>query len=406
RLFFLLPLLHLHQVLLYLLFLLMMSMVSKIINHHVINYISAPPGNKRLFPQDFHNREQSDCTRSSILEHYGSLGLLFKRCTLLFPTKERLKYIYKIISEISCFKFNGCSDPLHCFGLQCYGVFLEVKTIESFILYLRVHYGILYNLYSMAIRSEVSFCSKLGRFRKLELRIRTFCRGVFLNHWTDRNDSAFWLRCILNPWPMINQARLLYLIFGPASIQDGYVAWQNMIQHEADENSLKELAATVKLLHDTDANEWLENDDVILLEQLTVIPQEWHLENIARFLILCGNNICFSFMANKAVNGQPMELARLVVFLALVCEKDIYCMDWAVQIMQKVCSIINTTHEKNAFLQNIENAFAQMIMDALQFVISGEHDEEETGFLYLFHLVNAQANFHKEILYITMNYDM
>ncbi|XP_026525340.1 F-box only protein 47 [Notechis scutatus] len=384
----------------------MMSMTSKIINSCVINYISSPPGNKRLFPRDFHNHELSDCTRSSILEHYGSLGLLFKRCTLLRPTKERLKYIHKILSEISCFKFNGCSDPLHCFGLQCYGVFLQTLTAGWDECECHRVYSFLCEVTNLPQKMEKVFNSKPGRFRKLELRIRTFCRGVFLNHWIDRNDSAFWLRCILNPWPMVNQARLLYLIFGPVSTLDGYVAWQNMIQHEADENSLKELAEAVKLLHYTLANESLENDVVMLLEQLTVIPQEWHLENIARFLILCESNICVSFMVNKAVNGQAMELARLVVFLALVCEKDIYCMDWAVQTMQKVCNIINSAHEKNVFLQNIENTFAQMIMDALQFVISGEHDDEETVFLYLFHLVNAQANFHKEILYLTMNYEM
>lgn len=42
------------------------------------------------------------------------------------------------------------------------------------------------------------------------------------------------------------------------------------------------------------------------------------MENNARLLILSGNNICFTFMASKAVNGRAFELARLVVFLALV----------------------------------------------------------------------------------------
>lgn len=49
-----------------------------------------------------------------------------------------------------------------------------------------------------------------------------------------------------------------------------------------------------------------------------VVPREWLLENNARLLILSGNNICFTFMASKAVNGRAVELARLVVFLALV----------------------------------------------------------------------------------------
>ncbi|KAL7977224.1 hypothetical protein Chor_009173 [Crotalus horridus] len=377
----------------------MMSMVSKNISNRVVNYISTPSGNRRFFPQDFHNHEQSDSTGSSILEHYRSLGLLFKRCTLLLPTKERLKYIYKILSEISCFKFNGCSDSLHCLGLQCYGVFLQTLTAGWDEFECQRVYHFLCDLTSLPQRMQRVVSSKPGTFRKLELRIRTFCCSVLLNHWTHQSDSAFWLTCILKPWPIVNQARLLYLIFGPSSTQDGYVDWQNMIQGPTDENSLKELADAVKLLYDTEAKEWTA-DDVI------IIPQEWHLENSARFLILCGNNICFPFMASKAVNGRAVELARLVVFLALVCEKDLYCMDWAVKMMQKVCNVFSISSEKNVFLQSIENAFAQIIMDALQLVISGEHDEEETSFLNLFHLVNAQANFHKEILYLTMNNDM
>lgn len=34
--------------------------------------------------------------------------------------------------------------------------------------------------------------------------------------------------------------------------------------------------------------------------------------------------------------------------------------------------------------------------------LAGERDEEDSSFLNLFHLVNAQADFHKEILYLAM----
>ncbi|XP_013920648.1 PREDICTED: F-box only protein 47 [Thamnophis sirtalis] len=383
----------------------MMSMVSKIIRDRIINYISTPSGNRKFFPQDFHNQDQSDSAKSSILQHYSSLGLLFKRCTLLLPTKERLKYIYKRFLEIPCFQFYGCADPLHCLGLQCYGVFLQTVTAGWDEDECERVFNFLCDVTSLPQRIQRVVSSKPGRFRKLELRIRTFCRGVLLKHWILQSDSVFWLTCILKPWPSVIQARLLYLMFGPASTEDGNVDWRNMIQGPTDENNLKELADAVKLLYDTEKDEWLANDIVSLVDELAVIPQEWHLENSARFLILCGNNICFPFMASKAVDGRAIELARLVVFLALVCEKDLYCMGWSVKMMQKVCNVFSSTTEKNVFLQSIENAFAQMIMDALQLVISGEHDEEETSFLNLFHLVNAQANFHKEILYLTMNYE-
>ncbi|XP_037666005.1 F-box only protein 47 isoform X1 [Choloepus didactylus] len=332
----------------------MLSMVSKTVSQHIINYISTSSGSKRLLLQDFHNLELSGRKQdSAILNHYRCLGLLFKRCTLLLPTKERLKYIHKILAEVSCFKFSGCAVPMQCSGLPCYGLFLQTLTAGWDELECHRVYNFLCELTNLSRKMQTVVCSKPGSARKLELRIRLFCRNVLLDHWTHRSDSAFWLTRILKPWPMVNQARLLYIIFGPISPHD-------------------------------------------------VVPREWLLENNARLLILSGNNICFTFMASKAVNGRVIELARLIVFLALVCEKELYCMDWAVKMMQKVCKVFSTPVERNNFLQSVANAFACVTMEMLQSVMSGDHDEDNRSFLNLFHLVHAQANFHKEVLYLTM----
>uniref|UniRef100_A0A8C3JQ50 F-box protein 47 n=1 Tax=Calidris pygmaea TaxID=425635 RepID=A0A8C3JQ50_9CHAR len=248
----------------------MLSMVSKTISNRLINYISTPSGNRRLLLQDFHNLELPGKREGSyILEHYKSLGLLLKRCTLLLPTKDRLKYIHKILSEVSCFKLNGCASPLHCLGLQCYGVFLQILTAGWDELECHRVFNFLCELSNLPRKVQTVVSSKPGSARKLELRIRLYCRSVLLNHWIHRSDSAFWLTRILKPWPMVNQARLLYIIFGPVS-------------------------------------------------SLDVVPREWLMENNARLLILSGNSICFTFMASKAVNGRTLELARLMVFLALV----------------------------------------------------------------------------------------
>uniref|UniRef100_A0A8D2KTD3 F-box protein 47 n=1 Tax=Varanus komodoensis TaxID=61221 RepID=A0A8D2KTD3_VARKO len=376
-----------------------LSMVSKTISHRLINYISTPTGNRRFLRQDFHNTELSGCRKEpSILQHYRSLGLLLKRCTLLLPTKERLKYIHKILSEVSIRSNLVTFMP----------ILLHFQTLTAGWDELECHrvYNFLCDLSSLSRRMQTVVSSKPGSVRKLELRIRIFCRNVLLNHWIHRSDSAFWLTRILKPWPMVNQARLLYIIFGPASTLDGHVVWPKMIESPTDETSLKGLADAIKVLYDAEAKEWTADDVISLVDELTVVPHEWLLENSARLLILCGNNICFTFMASKAVNGRAIELARLVVFLALVCEKDLYCMDWAVKMMQKVCKAFSTPSERSNFLQSVENAFAHIIMDALQLVISGEHDEEDSSFLNLFHLVNAQANFHKEILYLTMTNSM
>uniref|UniRef100_A0A8D2PZE8 F-box protein 47 n=1 Tax=Zosterops lateralis melanops TaxID=1220523 RepID=A0A8D2PZE8_ZOSLA len=354
----------------------LLSLVSKTISGRLISYICTSSGSRRLLLQDFHLPARREGT--SILEHYKALGLLLKRCTLLLPTRDRLKIKHFFLhSQVSCFKLSGCSSPLHCLGLQCYGVFLQGSHLHP-------------------------RCSPPGSARRLELRIRLFCRGVLLSPGSPRSGSAFWLTRILKPWPMVNQARLLYIIFGPVSARDGHVVWQKMIEGPTDETSLKGLAEAIKLLYGTEAREWTADDVISLVDELSVVPQEWLMENNARLLLLSGNSICFTFLASKAVNGRAVELARLMVFMALVCEKDLYCMDWAVKMMQKVCKVFSTPWERSNFLQCLENTFAHLLMDTLQAVLAGERDEEDSSFLNLFHLVNAQANFHKEILYMAM----
>ncbi|XP_062364296.1 F-box only protein 47 [Cinclus cinclus] len=377
-----------------------LSLVSKSISGGVINYICTSSGSHRMLLQDFHQLP-SPGEGASILEHYRALGLLLKRCTLLLPTRDRLKYVHKVLSGVSCFKLNGCASPLHCLGLQCYGVFLQILTAGWDELECHRVFNFLWELSNLARKVQTVVSSKPGSARRLELRIRLYCRGVLLAG-SRRGDSAFWLTRILKPWPMVNQARLLYIIFGPVSSRDGHVVWQKMIEGPTDETSLKGLADAIKLLYGTEAREWTADDVISLVDELSVVPQEWLMENNARLLLLSGNSICFTFLASKAVNGRAVELARLMVFMVLVCEKDLYCMDWAVKMMQKVCKVFSTPWERNNFLECLENAFAHMLMDMLQAVLAGERDEEDSSFLNLFHLMNAQANFHKEILYMAV----
>ncbi|KAM3923818.1 F-box only protein 47 [Leptodactylus fuscus] len=382
-----------------------MSMVSKAISKQIISYISSPAGNRQLLCQNFHIVGFVEGRREvPILEHYKALGLLFKRCTLLLPTKERLKYIHKTISEVSCFKLCGCPSPTQCLGLICYGALLKILTAGWDELECHRVYNFICDVTILPRKIQSLVSSKPGSSYKLELRVRLFCRHVLLDHWTQRTDTAFWLSRLLKPWPMVNQARLLYILFGPVSTIDGYISWLKMTEGLADENSLKGLADAIKLLHDTETKEWTADDVISLVDELSVVPREWRLENHARLLILSGNSICFTFMASKAVNGRTSDLARMVVFLALVCEKDMYCMDWAVKMMQRICKVFSTQQERKTFLQNVENTFARVIMDLLHSVISGRRNQEDNSFFNLFHLVNAQANFHKEILYLTINF--
>lgn len=54
-----------------------------------------------------------------------------------------------------------------------------------------------------------------GTYPWFEKYIRVFCREIFLNKAFDECDRGFWLSTILKPWPLVFQARVLYILYGP-----------------------------------------------------------------------------------------------------------------------------------------------------------------------------------------------
>lgn len=54
-----------------------------------------------------------------------------------------------------------------------------------------------------------------------------------------------------------------------------------------------------------------------------VIPQPWHMENVARLLVLCGDSLCYTVLASKALNGRLTEVSRIIVYIILVRDDKI-----------------------------------------------------------------------------------
>ena len=59
-----------------------------------------------------------------------------------------------------------------------------------------------------------AFCLAAA-YAGLELHVRLFFKRVFLSQCNSYHDEAFWLSLILKPFPMVHQARILFLLFGP-----------------------------------------------------------------------------------------------------------------------------------------------------------------------------------------------
>ncbi|RXM91947.1 F-box only protein 47 [Acipenser ruthenus] len=109
----------------------------------------------------------------------------------------------------------------------------------------------------------------LGVSPRLEIQIRLFCRNVLLDHWQSSRDTLFWLTRILKPWPMVNQARLIYIIYGPL-ILDGRIGWQKLTEGAAEESNVKDMADAIRLLHgDQETKEWTADSVISLIDELS-----------------------------------------------------------------------------------------------------------------------------------------
>jgi len=55
-----------------------------------------------------------------------------------------------------------------------------------------------------------------GSRSDMELQVRLFFRRVFLNHVPSKPEKSFWLNLVLKPFPLVHQARILFLLYGPS----------------------------------------------------------------------------------------------------------------------------------------------------------------------------------------------
>ncbi|XP_029936801.1 F-box only protein 47-like isoform X2 [Myripristis murdjan] len=376
------------------------SMVSKVISSYTMDYISTLAWKNKMITKSFHyiTRMSDQC---SIIAHYKALGLLFKRCTLLLPTKDRLKFIFSKFSQVPCFMLEQCTTA-DCIGFSCYGVFLQTLIAGWDELECNRVFSFLCNLTNLPRKIEAVVAGKPGVSWYQELQLRLFCRRVLLDPWPQSQDSAFWLTQILKPWPMVSQARLLFIFYGPL-LPDSTLGWQDLVGRELPHCALWDLARAILVLHSNlEVQDWTTNTMVSILEELTVIPQMWHVENVARLLVLCGSSLCYSVLASKAVNGRLHEISKVIVYIILVCEKDGFHMNWAAKIVLKLCQIFKTTAEKFLFIHTVEDMLSEITMELYELATVGDHLEHREIFQTLCLLLHSSTHFHSKMFQLLL----
>ncbi|CAH1785920.1 unnamed protein product [Owenia fusiformis] len=330
------------------------------------------------------------------VEQFKKLGLLMKRSTCLYTTKDRLRIVERFLSKYLCGNADKCTDPTHCIALVCFGKFLHtvlngwddmelIRTFETMSInsYMWKNLGIIVN-------------SKPGSNPKHEYHARLFYRRVFLDQVEKVQDRIFWITRILKPWPMVHQARLLFLLYGPVSAEE--IQWYDVCENcPANRHQAKlcfgDIADILRLLH-TQGKEWSEDDIISVLDEITSSPDDWLAENVAHLLFQCGDQLTLKVMGSKAVNGRLAELASIITSLCLVCIKQDCPMTWVTAIVHRISSILDSSKDKQMFMSCIIDTFREVIIDLHEFSVDADEDRD-IDFQYV---LDAQSEFLKEML--------
>ncbi|KAM4730807.1 F-box only protein 47-like [Anableps anableps] len=373
------------------------SMVSKELTNYIVDYISSQAWRNKTIIQSFHNPTLLE--QRSSLEHYRHLGLLFKRCTLLLPTKDRLKFIFSKFSQIPCFTLEQCLAP-DCAGFSRYGVFLQTLIAGWDELECHRVFSFLCDQTNLLLKTEALLTTKPGLKQYQELQLRLFCRKVLLDPCQCQPDGQFWLVQLLKPWPLVSQAHLLFILFGPL-LHEGVLGWQDLVERGLPHSALWDLAKCILMLSGTlQVKGWSTDSVLSILEELIVIPQPWYMENVARLLVLCGSSLCYTFLASKALNGRLDEISRIIIHIILVCEKDGYHMSWAVKLVQQICKVFSTAPERFTFIQHLENMFSEVTREFYESSVAGNNFEDRETFQTFCILLDSSARFHTKLLHM------
>uniref|UniRef100_UPI00358EDEFC F-box only protein 47 n=1 Tax=Myxine glutinosa TaxID=7769 RepID=UPI00358EDEFC len=211
-------------------------------------------------------------------------------------------------------------------------------------------------------KTSSAFIGQPGTEPELEIELRLFYRHMLLDHCKYPNECIFWLIQILKPWPTVNKARLLYILYGPVCTFSRCVLWDGMSTLSAPDTWLWELANAMRLLYNAENKDCNHDELISIVNELGGLSNGWWPENIARFIIMCGDTICFNFLASKAINVHTAQLSTLVVFLTMVCEKDGYCMQWMTKLIERLCAVMICVQDKRVFLNSIEKVFLRTIL--------------------------------------------
>lgn len=121
----------------------------------------------------------------------------------------------------------------------------------------------------------------------------------------------------LPQYALADLARSIYLLFGQLEFKDGTKNLLLAILEELIGVAVFQTRLHIKHMR-ASCDVRLRMCTKLIHILSAVVPQPWHVENIARLLVLCGNSVCYTILASKAINRRLQEITKIIVYIILV----------------------------------------------------------------------------------------
>ncbi|XP_064455449.1 F-box only protein 47-like [Ornithodoros turicata] len=305
----------------------------------------------------------------------SALGILMKRVTCLYPTKERLNLMVNFITKyIPAPCLSSDLKQWHLFGRFLFAAIAGWDDDECS----RV-YEALISYTAAGGRINTCVYAAPGKYVKEEITLRNLVTTIVFNQ-TAGYERALWIYLFLKPHPIACKAQLLFILCGP-SCQHG-VLWDLPDDRRFSDpmvRAIDQLAESLLLLHAHAVN-WTPDDTSSVLEELTRVPEEWSLLNVSRLMLACGKEIALLSLASKLRNGRYHEVGRIVANMFIVEDKG-----YAGRVT--VYHLLDAL-QCEALYNNLPTVFGEMITDCVQ-----EDDDDQQLCTDLLEIASAQNCF-------------
>lgn len=295
-----------------------LSICSTFMRDRVAGFLAWAPAVKAL---SFNRMQQKDA-----IKHCKSLGVLMKRVTCLFPTKDRLRimlrFIERFVSRPALVRSRLPRDvDATCRQWHQYGAFLMAAVVGWVDSECQLVYEVLAGLSSAHRFTARVLGARPGHLRREELALRHFIRCLFLSE-VRNEDSCAWLFRLLQPWPLVFRAKLIFIIYGPCC---------------------------------------------------HLMSREWLPVNRAMLLAHCGSDICVQMLASKLVNGRKAEVASILYNLILVQTAVPQSARFVIDVARALHDVVGQMR----FLKEIPLHSSTLLRGSLRYYANGEEGYEQ-----------------------------